>query len=263
MSATVLGSVFLASLLGSLHCAGMCGGIAAVASSPEQPSAKRRLKLKADLTPATLYHAGRLLSYVALGAIAGSLGSQLNQLGRLADVEQIAAGVSGAIMVLWAIVVLSGRGARLRGARRAPTRWFSSIVGKALRVAPALRGLLLGVATGVLPCGWLYAFVIAAAGTGSAGSGALSLAAFWAGSIPILSGISVLAGSLTGRVRRHAPVLGATLMLALGLGSLWVHASSSAQASTQFSNAAHAKSALPGVASSPNAQRLPDKPACH
>jgi uncharacterized protein len=257
----MLGSVFVASLLGSLHCAGMCGGIAAIASNPGEAPPRRRLKVKANVGPLALYHGGRLLSYLTLGAIAGSLGSQLNRLGRLADIEQIAAGLSGLTMVAWAVAMLSGRGRRLGIPSRTTARWFSPIVGRALGIAPTLRGLLLGVATGLLPCGWLYAFVIAGAGSGSAGAGALLLAAFWAGSVPILSGVSVLAGSFTERVRRHAPTLGAVLMLALGLGSLWLHANSSAHARTLFANASRLPS-QPAEASHAGPP-LPDKPTCH
>jgi hypothetical protein len=54
MSLALLAGVFVASLLGSLHCAGMCGGIACFVGG----TAARGRAL-------TLYHLGRLLSYAA------------------------------------------------------------------------------------------------------------------------------------------------------------------------------------------------------
>ena len=50
-------SVFLVGLLGGLHCAGMCGGIAAFCGGVGECSAKRSMGASA------VYHASRLASY--------------------------------------------------------------------------------------------------------------------------------------------------------------------------------------------------------
>ncbi|VAX40404.1 hypothetical protein MNBD_PLANCTO03-914, partial [hydrothermal vent metagenome] len=64
MSALIV-SVFLASLLGSMHCAGMCGAFVAFAVGLDDPeAARKRVRLH------MAYNAGRLTTYVTLGAIA-------------------------------------------------------------------------------------------------------------------------------------------------------------------------------------------------
>ena len=50
---------------------------------------------------------------------------------------------------------------------------------------PVARALLLGLFSTLLPCGWLYAFAVLAAGTGGPWTGMLVMAAFWAGTVPV------------------------------------------------------------------------------
>jgi sulfite exporter TauE/SafE len=70
---TILGTVLLASLLGSLHCAGMCGPLVAVALGDTRV---RSYGGRAVLHGA--YHGARLLTYSAAGLVCGLLGAGLN-----------------------------------------------------------------------------------------------------------------------------------------------------------------------------------------
>jgi hypothetical protein len=79
-----------------------------------------------------------------------------------------------------------------------------------------VRAGLLGVTAALLPCGWLYAFVVVAGGTGSMVDGAFVMAAFWLGTVPVLLGIGVGVQSAAGRLRRHVPLLSAAALLVLG-----------------------------------------------
>ena len=62
-------TIFIASLLGSLHCIGMCGAFTAITAGGPKP---------VQLTIA--YHLGRLITYMTLGAVAGSLSGQVTAL---------------------------------------------------------------------------------------------------------------------------------------------------------------------------------------
>ena len=68
MSAAALFSMFLVGLLGSTHCLGMCGGIVS-ALTVRLPGDRPRQMLQ------LAYHAGRLATYTAAGALAAGLGS--------------------------------------------------------------------------------------------------------------------------------------------------------------------------------------------
>jgi sulfite exporter TauE/SafE len=217
MSLELLVPVAAASLLGSVHCAGMCGGFVAIAG--DGVSGKARV-----LTQLT-YNAGRLVSYVVLGALAGALGHGIDLAGSAAGIGRLAAVVSGSLMILWGLgALLETQGVRLVGVRlRLPARLNRALA--ALRGLPPMwRALSLGLATTVLPCGWLYAFAVTAAGTGSPVHGALVMAAFWAGNAPVLLGLGVLLSHAVGRAHRYLPVLSAAVIFCIGLFTVSVRA---------------------------------------
>lgn len=211
-------AVLSASLLGSLHCAGMCGGFVAVyAGGLERGGA--RVRLGAHLA----YSAGRLAAYASLGAAAGALGAALDATGRLAGVQRAAAVVAGALIVLWgALALAESRGVRLPRLVAAPA--LRGLVRRGVEAVaarpPAARGLAMGLLTGLLPCGWLYAFVITAAGTGSALAGAATMAVFWLGTLPAMIGVGIGLAVVSAPLRRYVPTACALAMIALGLLSV-------------------------------------------
>jgi sulfite exporter TauE/SafE len=217
MNVALLGTVLAASLLGSLHCAGMCGGFVAFYSAGgETPGRFRWLAHVA-------YNGGRLVTYVVLGAFAGAVGGALDRVGSLAGVQRIAAIAAGLLMVGWgAYALLQALDVKLprvpfpRSISRATARLFGSLRGR----PPVVRALLLGLLSTLLPCGWLWAFALLAAGTGSALMGGLVLAAFWAGSVPIMLGIGVSIQALSAPLRRRVPVLTAAVLIVIGLAWL-------------------------------------------
>ena len=77
-----------------------------------------------------------------------------------------------------------------------------------------------GLITGLLPCGWLWAFAISAAGTGSPVVGAMLMIAFWLGTVPAMVGVLGLAGPVVARVRARLPLVTAFALIALGLATL-------------------------------------------
>ena len=82
---------------------------------------------------------------------------------------------------------------------------------------PVLRAAVVGLLSGLLPCGWLWAFVVTAAGTGNALSGAAVMTAFWAGTVPALLAVGFGAQLASAPLRRHIPAITAVILVALGL----------------------------------------------
>ena len=70
-----LTTAFLAGLLGSAHCLGMCGGISGLFAMHSSVRGLRR-----QLPMALIYNAGRLASYMVLGFAIGMLGSRIGSL---------------------------------------------------------------------------------------------------------------------------------------------------------------------------------------
>jgi sulfite exporter TauE/SafE len=218
MSAMVA-ALFLASVLGSLHCAGMCGAFVALAIG----SARQGWRISARLQVA--YHLGRLVTYTLLGAAAGTAGSLLDLAGALAGLKPLAAVLAGASMVVFGVMAfLRARGCQLSlGRLRLPQAW-TRLVQRGHRAAfdrpPLMRAALIGLLTTLLPCGWLYAFAIVAAGTGSAARGALAMSAFWAGTLPALVSLGAGLHNLLGPLKRSVPALTSIALVAVGLYTL-------------------------------------------
>ncbi len=220
---TLLLTVIVASLLGSLHCAGMCGGfVAFYAGSPSADDASRGRAL-AHLA----YNLSRLLVYATMGAVAGALGAGLDLAGAsAAHLQRVAGWLAGGVMVLWGLAMLLpllAPSAKLPRLGRLPgplTRALDRSVAALAAKPPVLRAAALGALTVLLPCGWLYAFVISAAGTGSALYGAALMATFWLGTVPVLIGLGLGVQTLARKLGRTLPALTALALVAIGVVSL-------------------------------------------
>jgi len=214
----LLASIFVASLIGSLHCAGMCGGIVVfcVGMTPDQPRGAWRLH--------ATYNGGRLVGYMALGAISGGLGAAVDLGGELLGLQRIAAITAGGLMILFGAAALLRIGGVKLSCAHLPKplqTLFERGYRGALNRPPILRSLMIGLLTALLPCGWLYAFVLASAGTGSAGMGAATMAAFWLGTLPVMLGIGVTLQTITGRLRRFIPAATAGVLILIGVGTVF------------------------------------------
>lgn len=215
MSGAWLVPVVVAGALGSLHCVGMCGGLIAVAS---EGSSGLRQRLSVQL----VYQAGRLASYLALGAVAGALGRALDLAGRAAGIGRAAAIVTGSTMALWGLwAMLEAVGAT----RRLPQiglvpRSVLAWLGGLRRRPPMLRAAVLGGASALLPCGFLYGFALAAAATGTMPRAAAVMAALWLGNLPALLGFGFLLSGALVRLRRHLPLISAATLFGLGVFTL-------------------------------------------
>jgi hypothetical protein len=159
-------AAFIAGLVTSLHCAGMCGPLAC--------SVMPVRREQGDLsTAATTYHLARLTAYTALGAVAGGLGRL-----PLAWVS------ASALRWLPWLGVVFFVGLALRWDRFLPK--------------VPLTSAALGLATPLLPCGPLYFLIGLALLSGSAGRGAEFMLAFGLGTVPLLW----LAQTQLGRAQR-------------------------------------------------------------
>jgi uncharacterized protein len=200
----MLAAVWVSAVAGSLHCAAMCGPLAGVAGIAEPGAPRWR--------PSVAYGGGRLAAYVGLGAIAGAIGAAID----LVSVGGVAMAIAGVAMLGWGAASLARalRGGGATSSRPGPMLYAIR------RRRPVVRGALVGVLTAALPCGWLYAFVIVAAGTGSMIAGAAVMATFWLGTTPALLGAGLTLRAVARRLGRRLPLVTAGLQIALGVAVL-------------------------------------------
>ncbi|MBX3384980.1 MAG: sulfite exporter TauE/SafE family protein [Phycisphaeraceae bacterium] len=229
----LLGSVLTASLLGSLHCAGMCGPIAAAATAPVSLTINRRpTDNRANAAvcssvdrpttrPLTIaYHAFRCTTYVVLGAAAGLLGQTFDLAGTLVGISRPAAMLAGVLLIIGALLAIGALlGLQTTGHRfgRSLGQVLAAVHQRLAPLSPTVRAAAIGALSGLLPCGWLWAFVLVAAATANPAAGAAVMAAFWLGTVPAVAGAAMGLRLLAWPVRRHAPLLSAVVMLVIGL----------------------------------------------
>jgi sulfite exporter TauE/SafE len=183
---------FLAGLAGSPHCVVMCGAFASACARPAR-----------GLVP---WHAGRLLGYGILGAVAGAVGAVIPGPSWLPPVLAV-------VLLCWFAAALAGLlpepPLRLPGAATAG-RLLQEDRGMAARFA-------FGIVNGFVPCGLVYSALSVPVALASPGAGAVAMLAFGAGTLPSLS-----IAALT--IRRFAPrtIAGRRLLaLAVLCAGLW------------------------------------------
>ena len=136
-----------------------------------------------------------------------------------------------------ALLIVAGIGSLAQhlgfGAAPAPSASpFARVIASGLRAVrgwPLLaRATAMGALTAVLPCGWLWAYVATAAGTGSAVGGVAVMAVFWSGTLAVLAALGLAAGRVIGPRRARLPIVTALAMIVVGLvtiaGRLQPHA---------------------------------------
>jgi len=228
------GTVLASSVLGSAHCAGMCGGLALAASGPMGAKDGSRTMRQAG------YHVGRLVSYAVVGAIAGLVGAAVDDAGTLVGVQRVAAIVAGSMIALMGVIAIA-RAVGLRvPAASVPmpmVRMAQRVHAATIRLPPNARGLPLGLATPLLPCGWLYAFAAIAAASASLVLGVMVMAAFWLGTVPAVVIASNGARIAFARLGRAAPIVAGIAMIAVGLHAALVRGGAAERAMSEVRGA--------------------------
>ncbi len=206
-----------ASIVGSIHCVGMCGPFTMIAT--HTPAIPLGAKASIDSINSTsqgyitrylatlrlvAYHLGRLSTYLVLGVIAGLAGTIVNHAGATVGWSGIAAIMVGLSMIVFGFARLAMMMQATQSVRHSASmeKWTKRIlaVGKRFQsTSPIQKAYVLGLITTWLPCGWLYLFALAASSTGSVGRATWMMFAFWIGTLPLLSLLAIGSESLRNR----------------------------------------------------------------
>jgi sulfite exporter TauE/SafE len=212
-----------------IHCTPMCGPFVLgqvadqIARIPAAQLCEAR-RIANGALPG--YHTGRLITYALLGAGAGAAGQALRGypwLDTLAGTLLLFAALLFAAQASRRFLPWKGRGVG------STHPWFVLLARFISRFGQLARGksLLVGLALGLLPCGFLYAALAVAAASLSPWRGAVDMVAFGLGTMPALIAVGI-AGQAGGRawhraITQFAPLvlgLNAIVLAGLGLGKL-------------------------------------------
>ena len=177
----------LLGLSSSLHCFGMCSGIAASLHFVADLDPNRPAR---DLLPTTLLiNAGRISGYIIAGAIVGAAGSSVFGVFDQSSTHTIlrwAAAAALGWIGLSMLEVLPLPPVLYRVASSV-SRMMDSVASAAR--LPATAGLFLsGAVWGFLPCAMVYAALFYAMFSGSWLGGAMVMSGFGVGTLPVLVG---------------------------------------------------------------------------
>ena len=175
--------VFLTGLLGGVHCIGMCGGIMLTQHN------------------ALAYNGGRMVGYTIMGGIFGAVGSAL----------VFSAGLKSAVFIIaGGLVILIGL-----------QMWGVPLLRKLRPGLPSPCGrrgkpFVVGLLTGVMPCGLLTSMWFVAASASSIPKGAAIMLAFGLGTCICMLLFGLLGDALTRKYNKY--ILKASTMLIITMG---------------------------------------------
>jgi sulfite exporter TauE/SafE len=182
----VLSTAFLAGLLGSGHCFGMCGGIAAGLGAMSRGRA---------VVPALQFNLARLASYAVLGLIAATVLGGVSGLMPWARWLRLLTAVM--ILMIGLKFLFNFRG--IEFIERGGAGLWKKILPFALKAGNRqdwIGRLLLGFCWGFIPCGLVYTVLMTAASTANPTGGAVTMLAFGAGTLPAMLGLTAAAPAL-------------------------------------------------------------------
>ena len=172
------GLAFALGILGSLHCAAMCGPLQLALPVPSGGGAGR------FIVGRIIYQLGRVTTYCMLGAIAGLVGKSI-----------FLAGLQRWLSIALGVAVLAGFFISQKIAMSAPVVRFVMWLKAAMSVQLQKRGFpslaLLGMLNGLLPCGLVYVALAGAAVCGAILASLGYMAAFGAGTLPMMLALSL------------------------------------------------------------------------
>jgi sulfite exporter TauE/SafE len=203
----ILISALILGLMGSFHCAGMCGPIAIA------------LPLHGNTVPqkifgGTLYNVGRTITYGIMGAIFGLLGQGIQMIG----FQQKVSVIMGAIMIISVLFP-----ALFKNQYRMDKSLFSFVgklkkkIGEMFSIRSFSSLYFIGMLNGLLPCGLVYMAIAGAIGTGGVAEGSLYMILFGLGTIPMLLSISLAGNVMSLAIRRKINKLIPVLVVVVGL----------------------------------------------
>lgn len=201
-------------LASSLHCIGMCGPLSLAMPVAGLPSRQRYINL-------LLYQAGRIITYVSIGLLAGLIGRGV----LLAGYQQMISVLAGLIVLIAAAGYYIGKRARPFSFLNGFYVAISQLVLRMINRAGSPGGaLLFGMTNGLLPCGMVYIAAVTSISYGSILYAGSFMFFFGMGTLPAMMIMAVAGrrfiGSRHGWLRKLSPLVITTVGLLLLLRGL-------------------------------------------
>ncbi|MBS1493378.1 MAG: sulfite exporter TauE/SafE family protein [Bacteroidetes bacterium] len=199
---------FLLGLLGSFHCAVMCGPIAL--SLPSSNKTKLNFLLERFS-----YNIGRVVTYTFFGTIFGFFGERIF----MAGFQQIISVAIGIVIIFYLIrpYINKSKNVFIIESGKSKLSVFKNIFAKFYSKNSKASLFGIGVLNGFLPCGFVYIALTGAVALRTPAGGALFMAFFGIGTLPMMLGISMSKNFVSVNIRRKINKLSPAIALLFAL----------------------------------------------
>jgi sulfite exporter TauE/SafE len=187
----LLYTALILGLMGSFHCAGMCGPIALSLPLKGKSGVEK-------LIGGLLYNSGRTLMYGVMGGVFGLIGQGFQLLG----FQRWISIAMGAILVLSVMLPMMFKNVNFKY-----YNFFTGHIRKGIQRLFSMRSygglFLIGMLNSLLPCGLVYMAIAGSIAMGNVYYGIFYMLLFGLGTIPMMLGINLLGNAISGSLRNR------------------------------------------------------------
>ncbi|MFI3118615.1 MAG: sulfite exporter TauE/SafE family protein [Methylococcaceae bacterium] len=211
------GLAFMAGVLGSGHCVGMCGALVSgcFMKSGMKPGASR------SYFPYLVYQLARIFVYTLVGFAAAALGVVLVSSGMLGKIQSLLQMFIGTVVIVLALGILGW--IPFQGSvRLLPMTVLRRGYAESRSQGPILGATIAGLLNGLMPCPLTFAMAVKATSATTILEGGLLMLTFGAGTLPTMLFVSVAFGKMSAHFRGLMLKSAALIMIAMGFNTIYM-----------------------------------------
>ncbi|MGZ8153293.1 MAG: sulfite exporter TauE/SafE family protein [Methylovulum sp.] len=207
------GLAFMAGVLGSGHCLGMCGAL--VSGYFMKAGASR------TLLPYFFYQFARIFVYTLVGFAAAALGFVLVSSGVFGKVQSILQMFIGIVVIILALGILGW--IPFQGSvRLLPMNLLRRGYAESRTKGPILGASIAGLLNGLMPCPLTFAMAVKATSATTIMEGGLLMLTFGSGTLPTMLFVSVAFGKMSAHFRGLMLKFAALIMIIMGCNTIYM-----------------------------------------
>jgi uncharacterized protein len=204
---------FMAGVLGSGHCLGMCG---ALVSGYFMNSGHSK-----SIWPYFVYQIARIFVYSMVGMAAAALGVVLVSSGIFGKMQSILQMLIGSVVIILAFGILGW--IPFQGSvRLIPMKVLRKGYAASRTRGPILGATIAGLLNGLMPCPLTFAMAVKATSAVTIQEGGLLMLTFGAGTLPTMFFISMAFGKMSAHFRGLMLKSAALIMIVMGCNTIYM-----------------------------------------
>ena len=207
------GLAFMAGVLGSSHCLGMCGALVSGYFMNAGPSR--------SLWPYFVYQIARIFVYTMVGFAAAALGVVLVSSGVFGKMQSLLQMFIGSVVIILAFGILGW--IPFQGSvRLIPMNVLRKGYAASRTREPIPGATIAGLLNGLMPCPLTFAMAVKATSATTIMEGGLLMLTFGAGTLPTMLFVSLAFGKMSANFRGMMLKFAALIMIVLGCNTIYM-----------------------------------------